>query len=73
MSENGTLTVSDCSTTHVPKSSRGFLELSVRNSEKILEKSYPVVDSTVLSCLIVKTLCEVVHDGEELLSVDFQR
>ena len=33
----------------------------------------PVVDSTALSCLIVKTLCEVVCDAEKLLSVDFQR
>ena len=29
--ENGTLTVSDHSTTCVPKSSRGFLELTIRN------------------------------------------
>ena len=34
---------------------------------------YPVVDSTTLSCLIVKTLCEVVCDTNKLLSVDFQR
>ena len=34
VSENGTLTVSDRSTTCVPKSSRGFLQLSVWNSEK---------------------------------------
>ena len=34
-SENGTLTVSDYSTTRVPKSSRGFLELTVRNGENI--------------------------------------
>ena len=40
---------------------------------KILEKGCPVVGSTVLSFLIVKTLCEVVHDAEKLLSVDFQR
>ena len=33
-SENGTLPASDRSTTRVPKSSRGFLELSVRNGEK---------------------------------------
>ena len=31
---------------------------------KILQKSCPVVDSTALSCLIVKTICEVVHDAE---------
>ena len=40
---------------------------------KMLEKSCPVVDSTALSCLIAKTLCEVVRDAEKLLSVDFQR
>ena len=39
----------------------------------MLEKSCPVVDSTTLSCLIIKTLCEVVRDAEKLLSVDFQR
>ena len=72
-SENGTLTVSDRSTSHVPKSSRGFLELTIWNGEKILEKSCPVVDTTALSCLIIKTLCEVVRDTEKLLSVDFQR
>ena len=33
-SKNGTLTVSDHSTTRVPKSSRGFLELSIWNDEK---------------------------------------
>ena len=53
-SGNGTPTVSDCSTTCVTKSSRGFFELSVQNV-KMLEKSCSVVDSTVLSCLIVKT------------------
>ena len=40
---------------------------------KLLEKSCPVVDSTALSCLIAKTLCEVVHDAKKLLSVNFQR
>ena len=33
-SKNGTLTVPDRSTTRVPKSSRGFLELSIQNGEK---------------------------------------
>ena len=40
-SENGTFTASDRSNTHITKSSRGFLELSVRNGEKKLEKSCP--------------------------------
>ena len=39
VSENRTLTVSDCSTTCVPKSSRGFLESSVWNSEKYLKRA----------------------------------
>ena len=39
----------------------------------MLEKSCPVVDSTALSCLIIKTLCEVVRDAKKLLSVNFQR
>ena len=68
-SKNGTLTVSDRSTTRVPKSSRGFYNYPY-GTVKTLEKSCPVVD---LSCLIVKTLCEVVCDAEKLLSVDFQR
>ena len=38
-SENGTLTVSDRSTTHLPKSSRGFLELTVQNGEKYWKRA----------------------------------
>ena len=34
-SEKGTSTVLDRSTTRVPKSSRGFLELTVQNGENI--------------------------------------
>ena len=39
---------------------------------KILEKGCPVVGSTVLSCLIIKTLCEVVHDAEKLHLLTFK-
>ena len=54
------------------KVAEGFSNYPYR-TVKMLEKSCPVVDSTTLSCLIAKTLCEVVRDAKKLLSVDFQR
>ena len=39
---------------------------------KVLEKSCPVIDSTALSCLLIKTLCEIVHDAEKLYLLTFK-
>ena len=73
MSENGILTASDRSTTCVPKSSRGFLELSVRNGENYYKRAAQLLIALLWVAYSLKTLCEVVRDAEKLLYVKFQK
>ena len=53
-SENGTSTASDCSTTRVPKGSRGFLELSVRNGRKYYKRAAQLLIAPLWVALSLK-------------------